>query len=345
MIHIRGASIILLATVGAHVGGCGEVPDPPWVLGEDPLVLALRTEVEGEGLSSFLIPAGRVRAEPLPGETIRITPFVADHDGEVDLARLAPHWLLCPLDSSGCISTLDEPGAGRPCSGWPDEHVACTLGPATVLELEIPALDPDRTLQEQVGLQIAFIAGDPALTSTDACLQALQREKTGSLRGCLLAYTFVRLGPLASLAALAQQQGVALGIELDEEIPLATATVQPNFNPEIQQLFLFGGGREITAQRDTVTVLPPGVLFGWETPGDPRDQQYYAELGELSILPLQESLDSALFFTEPDLRQTFRQQFTTASGAPSFTIFVVLSDRRGGQGWGRFDFEVSESAR
>ncbi len=344
---IRRAVIELLLVVTA-AGGCGEVPDPPWVLGEDPLVIGMRTEVTAEGPASGLfavplVPIDRTRAEPLPGDTVRIRPLVADRNGEVDLAALEPQWLLCPSGESACISTLDDPGAGRPCNGWPEERVACSLGTATELELTIPELDPDHNLGRQIGMQIAFVAGDPNLISTQQCMDKLSRERTGSLRGCLLAYAAVRIGPLAALVRLAQDQGIAIGVELDEEIPLETSTLQPNYNPEVTQLVLYGGGEEIIAKPNTVTPLPRGVLFGWETPGDGKDLQYYAELTNSgTVTPLSESLDSSLFFTEPDLRETFRQQFTTATDVDGFTIFVVLSDRRGGQGWGRFEFAIED---
>jgi hypothetical protein len=338
---IRGVST-RLALGGALAGGCGEVPDPPWVLGEDPLVLALRTEVDGDDLFELFLPADRVRAEPLPGDTITVTPLVADHEGVVDNESLAPHWLLCPREDV-CISTLDEPGAGKPCSGWPEERVACSLGSAPVLELEIPPLDPELTLAEHGVLQLAFVAGDPAITTTDACLTALKSSRTASLRGCLLAYSVVTLGPLTALAQLAVQNGIPIGVDIEEDIPLETATIQPNYNPEVEQLVLFGAGREFTVLPDSVTKLPRNEVFGWETVGDPGDIQTYADVSDNGITRLTESLDSALYFTEPDLRETFRQQFTTVPGIDAFTLFVVVSDRRGGQGFARFDFEIGES--
>src|SRR6202008_778536 len=98
------------------------------------------TEVIDEATAFIgIIPKDRTRAEPLPGDTIRIHAFIADHDGIVDPAPLAPHWLLCPRDQTACISTLEGGGVPHPCTGWPEPRTACSLGARADLELPHPA--------------------------------------------------------------------------------------------------------------------------------------------------------------------------------------------------------------
>ena len=326
--------------------GCGEVPDPPWVLGDDPLVLGLRTEVIEEGPHSrgFLpIPEDRIRAEPMPLDTFHIRALVADSSGELDTSSLAPHWFLCPYDDGACISTLNDPGAGKPCRGWPEARVACSLGASTDLEVTLPALDPTRTLIDHASLQIAFVASDPALTTTERCIETLGAEELGSLRGCMLAYAFVQVGPLFTLAALAQAEGVPLGIEEEVEIPPDGATLTPNYNPEIEQMIWFGDGKEYVSKPGEVTVLPADTLFGWTSPFDLADAQGYLSVdADGSVFSLVESSDTAIFFTEPDLRTTFREQIWTGDGIESFSAFVVVTDRRGGQAFERFDIVIGD---
>jgi hypothetical protein len=192
-------------------------------------------------------------------------------------------------------------------------------------------------------LQLAFIAADPALTTTDRCLSSLEADELGSLRGCLLAYTFIQVGPIGALAELARDEGVPLGIDGDVEIPFGGATLTPNYNPEVEELVWYGGGEEYVSRPGEVTTLPADTTFGWQSPFDLADAQAYLSVDEDgSMFPLVESSDTAIFFTEASLRTTFREQIWTGDGVERFSAFVVVTDRRGGQAFERFDIEIGD---
>ena len=329
---------------------CGELPDPESVLQETPRPLGFRAEVVEPGEASvdlLPIPADRVRSDPLPGDVVEISAFVASADGELDVGAMDPAWFLCPR--GGCVSTLGFEGGGEPCEGERPEDAACLLTRGERAHFVMPPFDPELPLDRQLYIRVAFVGHAEDGPSTDTCIERLGSVNRPRWDGCVVGYHAFAYGPLARVVELADQQGIELPDDVDE--PEVSALVVPHFNPEITALrlsptyrgFVPDESRTIVAQPGGVTRIERGYPYSFEVPYDPRDAQTGVLLidGQLDLM-VGEPLASVWTDT-PGVYEGSSfvpaDQLVWPQG-DRFSLFVVIDDSFGGRAWSTFTFEV-----
>jgi len=339
------------ATALLGLCACGELPEPPWLLTEEPRVLAFRVEVVEPGPLSYdflPIPADRVRSQPLPGDTIDVSAWVVVGEREVPTQDVDPAWFLCPRSTS-CVSTLSRPGAAEPCVGVVPEDVACRLPDGDRPRLVVPALDPQHPLEEQTHFWIAMVGHVDGQMSTADCLQLVSDPATSDWSGCLVGYRGITLGPALRLLTHA----INVDIELPEalEHPLEER-VSPHFNPEVIPFrlspyhggLMFDFSRAITAIPGQTTTLEPGTVYSAGAFRDPKDTQALAVIKPTGVSTEVSRPQRSLFSSEPgvlDLSMTPGWQVWAPEEPGSFEVRVVIHDQAGGTAWETFTFEVA----
>lgn len=334
------------------VGACGEPPEPIWLLGEEPRVLAVRSEVVEAGpvSSDFApIPADRVRSQPLPGDVVEVSAWVFAAAREVPTAQLEPLWFLCPRDES-CVESLARPSATEPCPGVVPVGAACRLGTGERPRFVAPALDPSLPLEDQLYFVIAMVGHVGPDRTTADCIDTVSDPSAQDWAGCIVGYRGVSLGPIARLFTHALDVGVDVpsGVDRFEGEP-----VVPTFNPEVAPFTLapFHGPGQVDMSR-AVRVEPGGavtleadtVYLSWNY-WDGKDLQKVLEVDPSgSAMPVTSVPSRSLFTTEPGLLELTSDDdwlVWTPSSAGSFAIHQVLYDSAGGMAWGTYDVEVA----
>lgn len=317
-------------------------------------MLAIRTEVVEEGPWSreglLPIPADRTRSEPLPGDTVELSAFVASADGVVPDEVLDPAWFLCP--SGPCLSELRFPGAEEACGDVLPDEVPCSLPRGARSRFLMPGLDPEVPLAKQLDVRVAFVARAVDGPSTERCIELIVDSARPSREGCIVAYHRIVYGPLTRLMTLVLEEGIELP-EVEFEVEQLELPIQPHFNPEFAFLRLapvFEGvedpsWRTVDAYPDQVTVLEPGYAYVFERTVDPRDSQVSLRWSEDGFSTSRRIEPDVTTWTDtPGIYGEFRgrEALLRAPVKPGrFTLFgVVVSDR--GIGWATFPFEVRE---
>lgn len=337
------------------VCACGEFPAPAWLLTQEPRVLAFRVDVVEPGPLShgFLpIPADRVRSQPLPGDTVEVSAWVVAGEREVPTLEVDPAWFLCPR-SAGCVSTLSRPGAGEPCVGVVPEDVACRLPGGERPRFVVPALDPQRALEEQTVFQIAMIGHVDDEMTTQECVELVSDPLTDDWSGCLVGYRGITQGPALRLVLHA----IDVGSEVSDALKnVRDERVSPPFNPEVVplQVFPYYGNRQldesrvITVSPGGTAVLEPDTVYVARGAWDTKDLQAVQEVPEFKFAGLSDQLSiprRSLFTATPQILEfsiTDGWQMWTPEDPVSFVVRLVLSDQAGGTAWATFNFEVSE---
>ncbi|MGH1344599.1 MAG: hypothetical protein ACRBN8_23775 [Nannocystales bacterium] len=342
-----GWTVALLGLVA-----CGELPEPAWLLTEEPRVLAFRVEVTEPGPLSYgflPIPADRIRSQPLPGDTIDVSPWVVMAEREVPTQEVDPAWFMCPRATS-CVATLGRPGASEPCTGVVPEDVACRLPDGDRPQFVAPALDPETPLEDQTFFQIAMVGHVDEGMTTEECVELVSAPSTEDWSGCLVGYRGITLGPALRLATHAIDLGMAFP---ENPVFFVNDPVHPPFNPEVIPLTLFpyhGGlqfdlSRAITVRPGETTTLEPGIVYAGGSYWDPKEIQPLAIIGPLG-LSTEVSLPSrSLFTSAPDVLDfSFMPgwQIWAPEEPGSFEVRFVLHDQAGGTAWETFNFEVAE---
>lgn len=338
------------------LAGCGEIPDPLWLLTEEPRVLAFRTEVVEAGPLSqgFLpIPADRIRDQGLPGDTVEVSAWVVSSEGELEMSELEPAWFLCP-PLGGCVSTLGFPGATEPCGDELPDRAACSLGEGPTALFTIPRLRKDVPLKDQDRLRVAMVGHVEDDVSTEACVGIVSDPAGDAWDGCIVGYHFMQLGPVPELYQLALDEGIEVP-DPDASISLYASQIPlPHYNPEIVTLRLvpsFRDGRSdvtrrVEARPGERTRLDAGYVYELDDVFDDRDVQAYITMdgqGFVSpgLLPPSVNLYSG---TRGVLEsRPFELERLRAPEEPGvFSLHLVLSMNTGGAAWATFEFEVSE---
>ncbi len=331
---------------------CGELPEPAWLLTEEPRVLAFRVEVAEPGPLShgFLpIPADRVRSQPLPGDTVDVSAWVVAGAREVPTLEVEPAWFLCPR-SAGCVSTLSRPGAAEPCVGVVPEDVACRLADGERPRFVVPELDPLTPLDEQTSFQIAMIGHVDAQMTTAECVELVSDPSAADWSGCLVGYRVITLGPATRLVTHAIDLGIELPAFLEQT---RDESVSPAFNPEVIpfRLLPYYGGRQLDLSRSIIVTpgetatLEPGTVYAAGVFQDPKDTQVLAEITPTGLQTEVTMPRRALFSSTPDVLEFSLSPgwlVWTPEEADSFEVRFVLYDPAGGTAWATFNFEVPE---
>jgi hypothetical protein len=255
----------LMTTVAT---GCAQdLPDERLIIAHR--VLAIRTAVT-EPLQDSELDADQPKAQALPFETVELTPFIVNQDGNVDPDNLDVLWLACELTPGqglfGCISasfptTLAEiPDCEIPdfsqLSGeeLPELVSPCLIGREGSPEYVVPL-----SANVFVGgaIELTMIAGVPDGTSTDECAKQLLGDEYDLPNDCLYAVQRLSVGPVELLVQLADQAGFGIpGIEVPdpEDVP------EPDRNPRITEVRV-GAIDEEGMQVGNAVILNSGGLF------------------------------------------------------------------------------------
>lgn len=348
----RFASALVLLWGAAGAGGCGDFPEAPWVLRSEPRLLGYRVEVVEAGPNSaeglLPIPADRVRSQPLPGDVVELSAFMASSDGEIPTAAIDPVWLLCPVGP--CLSVLNEPGARDACGDLVPERLPCLLPAGETSRFVAPNFDPALAFEEQVGFRVALVGHSTDDTTTSDCLDRMGDRSKPRWDGCVAGYFGLTYGPTTRVLKAALDAGLELtGEDLEpEELDFPVA---PLFNPESVPLLLAPDGLQpgfeiayrFLATPDAVTVLEPGGAYQVLDAIDPRDSQDLVSIGDEGVRRRRSIPSFSMTTDTPDTLE-FRNRGDWVIHAPQapgrFEVFVLLSGPALGSALAGFEFEV-----
>lgn len=336
------ARVSALALV-ALVSACLPTLPPAWLI-DDPRVLAIRTDVIAAGpLAPPLAddPPDRTRSEALPGDTIRLTPIVADAEGLIDLAPAPPLWLRCRDECFDDLAQMADNGALADgldlCATHPKRRV-CIAGSGAPLDLVVdPAWDfnGDDIRLARPGIPLLMIAGSPAAgLDADTCLERLLTTPTGDLLDCFLVLRVLPIGPDGTAFD-------ALPKKLEPPV-VPPAETTPNYNPEPERFRVTIDGLAREVPSGAALDVRPGAAIRVEVLIDPRDEQTFLDIP--GNLPTDEILRGTWYATAPiydgtalvrDLDHTWTAHATLAG--QSVDEHVILREttednRSGGRG-------------
>jgi hypothetical protein len=220
----------------ALVGGCYPEVDPPWLVTQ-PRLMRIRSAVVATGPHSRPLeedPPDRIRAQFLPGDSIRLQGLVIGPEGLVD----APDdgiWFQCGTLDWGCRGLLSEgtiPDCG-PVRAFQEE--TCRLGRTDEQPFSVADMD-DPSWAAVIGrLPVTFghIAGtDPERGSEDCVRRYAGRRNTDEdLWDCVFGTTQSIPGPRWTLDAAKSE----LGVEVEpppDEVPDEVVAQEPDLRPE-----------------------------------------------------------------------------------------------------------------
>lgn len=238
----------LISALGTSVGCAEPLPEEGLIITNR--ALAIRTEVTAPLPDVDPDPMAPPRAEALPFETVRLTPYLVGAKGPVDPTTLSPVWIACELQPGGSLfSCLD---AALPLEL--DDIPACEVPDfSQLMGDDIPAwvspciisrdTAPDFVVPLAAGiflgsdLEITMISGpgstvdDP--TSTEDCAAPLLAGDFELPNDCLFAVQRLSLGPLDRLFLLLADFG-ALPPEI--ELPDPASVRDGDRNPRIERI-------------------------------------------------------------------------------------------------------------
>lgn len=349
----RLARALALLWGAAGASSCGEFPEAPWVLRAEPRVLGYRVEVVEAGPNSaeglLPIPADRIRSQPLPGDVVELSAFIASADGVMPTAAVDPVWLLCPLGTS-CLSVLNEPGARDACGDLVPERGPCVLPPGETTRFMAPLFDLSLPEPGLFGFRVAMVGHTTDEVTTQECLDRMGDRSKPRWDGCLAGFFGVQYGPTTRALKLALDQGLDVEDLKSDDLDFPVA---PLFNPESAPLVLVPGQRgspfdsayRFSADSDAVTVLEPGAEYRVQGAVDPRDGQNLVNLGEDGV-ESRLSVPSFTLVTDTPDTLVFEPTGDWVIHAPQtpgrFEVFVLLLGPSHGSAWSGFEFEVGE---
>ena len=336
-----GVVLRRLAPVAAAVFAvaCGESPAFDNLVTEA-RALAIRIEVVDTGPYSvdlIPVPADRVRASGLPGDTVRAEALIVDPTGIRDPVEFDPRWFLCSrIDLCSRPGALESAGA---CGDVLPVATACELPRDPSPSWTVPELPPHFDNPYDVLFPaVMLVAGVPGQRSTDDCVAELAAHERESFDDCVLAYADARLGPLGPLLRAAIDSGAVPDDGIEMLMP-ALDELQPNFHPAITRLRLdeLGSNLAILAQYfaepGAPLTVPAEAEFSIFLERDPRDAQLP------STMSRSEYLYGSVFALDPAV--------ATRSGvlrppAGRSTLIGILIDDRGGVDWATFPIQVED---
>ena len=336
----------------AALGACLPESVPPWKV-DHAIAAAIRVDIAERGPNGPTSPRpDRLVAAAMPGDKIRLTPFLIGPDGPLDLEEVAPAWYYC--QASLCFEDIAQPEALRDCGSEPlGPASSCRIGTGKAATLQLGELGSLGLFGDPPA--VFLISGTPGGASTRRCVDRLRNiaTDTETLQDCILIIEPLPIGPFWRLLLLAAV------LELPDAIPLSSVSVesqsaQPSLFPAVRpfELTLTGlDGRvrvQVAADGDTV-IVAPGDRVKIYAPVDPLDAQlYYQTLIGGDGLPVMQAQFETLVSTwlltdateEPvsGIQEVTWQVPEDASGA--IHGYYLLSDTRSIV-WAWLRFEVS----
>ncbi|MBZ5713421.1 hypothetical protein [Nannocystis pusilla] len=231
------ARLACLLSLGTCLGVACAPDLPPGQRVAGPRILALRTEVIAPLFPAEEPADAGVRCEALPFEKVRVTPFMVEPTGVLDIAgaEFDPIWLACQLGPGqglfACLRDalpleLDElpecpvpsftdidpnamelPEYPSPCR-FPDDG-----SDDGRLEFTAP-FAPNLLLGGDI--ELTMISRAPGSPATRACAEAMLSKAADLPNECIYAVTRVSVGPIEQLLAFAGMFGFELPPELGE---------------------------------------------------------------------------------------------------------------------------------
>jgi len=263
---------------GWALAGCLPEGTPPWQV-DHPIAAAIRVDIEERGPYGPISPRpDRLVAAAMPGDKIRVTPFLVGPDGPLDLEEVAPAWFYC--QATRCFEDIARPEPLRDCETEPlGPDSSCRIGTGASVTLQLGELT-------SLGLfgdppSVYMVSGTPGGASTQRCVERL-RDLTGAaetLRDCLLVIEPLPIGPFWRLLVVADFLGLTDALPLST-IPVEAQSAEPSLFPEVRpfELTITGQGgsvrHEVANPEDTVHVAP-GDTVEIDAPVDPLDSQLY----------------------------------------------------------------------
>lgn len=270
---------LVVAAGAALLGGsCIPADQPYWVIDHTD-ALSMRIEVAERGpYGSLEPPSGGPVLEAMPGDRVRITPFIAGPDGPVAPGSLAPRFYAC--DRSSCNEATRGLVDARPCRAVPvPNDETCFIGQGDGAEFEVGGFT-DLIAAVTVGVPVMMIAGTPEGPDTAECVRRLGEieEQATSLRDCLLFVRTLRIGPAWRALLVAAALGVETPIEPDA-LPWQVTQIEPDVPPTIASFTAWvpaaGGGEAfVELPREGTLTVRAGSRVGLSLVVGAPPQQY-----------------------------------------------------------------------
>lgn len=244
----RALSGLALARAGALLlAGCLPPDRPYWVIDHtDALVMHFEAVERGPWGSEPPASGGPV-AEAMPGDRMRVVPFVAGVDGPVDLAALRPRFFACPPPGCNLDRIAEEPPPCGPVALPVAEH--CLIGAGWPLEFEVGELT-DVVAALNFGVPVMMVAGTPEGPPTAECLARVagRDQESAPVQDCLFFARTLRVGPAWRALLLAALAGLDTPVE-PHWLPSEVATIEPDVPPVIASFYAWipvdGGGERL----------------------------------------------------------------------------------------------------
>lgn len=208
--------------------GCLPTFEPLWLIQQDTLI-SIRVEKSYAGFfsSDDLL----FTSEVLPGDSVRLTAFIAGEEGPVDISTLNPMWFVCPNFS--CFAEFP------PCDDiqLPAKE-PCFLGRGAQVELHISinilfdlTRNKAQEILEKPRIPVLMVSGASHRMSTEECWEKLQTtaQKGEQILDCVLGLRYVPLGPPWQL----YQEIISL-LDDPRQLPFEVLEQKANRNPDVQ---------------------------------------------------------------------------------------------------------------
>jgi hypothetical protein len=352
-------------------GGCGRVhrvvgltvmglvgcsaPEPrPWWLVEHVEPLALRLEVTEPGPWTTEPSGMRPYADPLPLDTVRITPFIVGPDEPIAIDRLDAVWVQCRYGGGPCLDDLALHGKLPACDvAEPFRLTSCLLGrgPRASFTFGLPPV-PTEPITSVDGLRFPhryrMIAGIPGVEDTDACIERLRRREP--MFDCIMMAGTVAFAPIERMREIMEDLGAEVSID---EAELNEREFR-NRHPEVERFLV------TDLERQSWATVPSGGSVD-VAPGAELSIEFLEEDDDRDVAPPAEGTFDPLGAEPPSELLTLAWRFgaqveqrrhhttsieMTAPLEGDVPIFVLVSDSTGpnrGMAFGWLRVRVSKS--
>lgn len=250
--------------------------EPDWLL-TAPRFSSVRLEVvEPGGYGSLLnVPPGRLRATPLPLDTIELEWQIA---APLDVEVQPPIWLVCSTD---CVVTGPLDSILGDVEDCPEPlplgvHVTCRLGEGHRIRVGLAGA---YTLARPE-LPLILVGSREADLSPATCLERLGTRPRGDLAPCIVALWDVQLGPAWAVLPFdsdAAPPPELLAQDVDVNPEFAGFEVTRQRGGEREQFVVDVGASVGVRRRDRLTVAP---IFA---PGEA--QTFWITVDDLEMMP------------------------------------------------------------
>jgi hypothetical protein len=344
----------LVGLTMAGLVGCSAPEPRPWWLVEHVEPLALRLDVVADGPWATESPGARRFADPLPLDTVQVTPIIVTPDGPLDIERLDAAWVLCDFDDGTCLDDLALAGSLPACEvAEPFRLTSCLLdrGPRATFTFAVPPI-PSEPITDQTGLffwhSFRMLAGIPGVEETDACIERLRRREP--MFDCIMMAGSATFSPALRVQEIMQDLGAEVWLTPEQ---LGERTFR-NRHPEVERFFVTDLERRswATVPSGGEVVVTPGAEISIEYLESDEDRDV-APVPEGTFDPLgQELVPELLHVTWRFGREVERSRnqgnpiVMTAPESGDVTVFAVVMDSTGpnrGLAFGWLRVRVSKS--